>query len=250
MNQLEKSRFEKALALKILSLLDLTDLKMQIDLASLCQRAVGPYGMVAAICVQIPYVHTAKEWFGDQFPVKVATVANFPSGDLNPTRTIREIERAIADGADEIDVVFPYQALFNQQAGLCLDFLTQVREASKGRVLKMILETGALKSFKHIRKAAELSIRAEADFLKTATGTYPEPVTLEHAAMLFRVIKELGARNTGVKISGGIRTFEEAIDYLDLAIAEMGQHWVTAEKFRFGSSSLYNALVDKIVEGA
>ncbi len=239
---------DQKIAARILTLLDHTDLNEQINLHQLCQQAVGPYLSVAAICIPPAYVRSAKEWFGTKHLVNVASVVNFPNGALNKQRTLREIEYLVEANVDEIDVVFPHGALLGHQQELCLDFIEAVRRAAGNKIVKVILETGALKDPRWIRRAGEIALEGGADFLKTSTGVNHRGATMEDCAQLLQLLLERPSYGAGLKISGGVSTFEEAFNFVGLAIRMMGREWVTAENFRIGSSTLYNALIDEIAE--
>ena len=112
------------------------------------------------------------------------------------------------------------------------------------RLLKVILETGALNDA-DVPGAARLAIEHGADFVKTSTGKIPTGATLEAARLMLAAISEAaaGGRAVGLKPSGGIRTFDEAMAYIDLADSVMGDGWSTSSTFRFGATGLLDALL-------
>ncbi|MDG9728823.1 deoxyribose-phosphate aldolase [Ignatzschineria sp. RMDPL8A] len=237
--------FEIKVAEKMIGILDLTDFSPALNIDALCEKAISPYGTVAGVCVLPQYVKELNARIGSK--VKIVTVANFPSGDLNLYRTCSEVKKAIDDGADEIDVVFPYFAFLNHQARLCEDFLRGVREAAGDKTLKVILETGALKSQGYVKRASEMAIRIGADFIKTSTGRISKGASVESVGTMLAAIRSAEAEaRTGIKISGGISTFSQALIYLELVIATMGSEWGTPDHFRFGASSLFESLISKI----
>jgi deoxyribose-phosphate aldolase len=240
----------KALALRALKLLDLTDLSDQCSetaIVQLCARAVAAPGPVAAICIWPRHVTVARRILGDS-PVRVATVVNFPAGGTNVARVTADVVEAIGDGAQEIDLVLPYDAFLSGDAQIAADMVGEVKAACEHATLKVILETGAFPDQQAIRGAADLAIRQGADFIKTSTGKTPVSATPQAARTMLEAIRASG-RPVGLKPSGGIRTLADARAYLDLADALMGAGWATPATFRFGASGLHQVLVD-VINGA
>lgn len=239
-------------ARKMLKILDLTVLDLFLDVTELLDRAHSPYGDVAAVCIYPDHLETVRAELDRRgSTIALATVANFPEGELNRYRTIREVKAAIAAGADEVDVVFPYRALLQNQARLCREFLEDLRaEIPEGALFKVIIETGKLGSEDKIKEATRLAARAGADFVKTSTGRKAPGATLKAARWIMETLLASNTENqTGIKISGGVRRYRDAVQYLNLAIEMMGVDWVTAERFRIGSSALYDDLIE-IIETA
>lgn len=239
---------------RLLRCLDLTALAGGLAgrqaVGALCARAKTAAGAVAAVCVLPECVATAREALDRHGAeaVKVATVANFPTGDGAPAAVAAEIRAAIAAGADELDVVLPYRAV-PHEPGRVRALLDAVRDAAGEQVLKVILETGALAEPDRIRHAADLAIDGGADFLKTSTGRAAIGATPEAARLLLRAIAHAGG-HCGLKVSGGIRTVAEAAAYLDLAVAMMGDQWPRPTHFRIGASALYDALLAALAAAA
>lgn len=234
-------------ARRVLALLDLTNLQDQCctaDVVELCRRARGPYGSTAAVCIWPRFVATAcAELVGSG--VAVATVVNFPHGGTDVEDVVAQTERCLVAGADEIDCVLPYGALLAGDRAAAQAVLGAVREAAGGAGLKVILETGELKSDTLIGDAARLAIACGADFIKTSTGKTPVSATPDAVQVMLEVIADAD-RPVGIKPSGGLRTLDDALVYLDLAAAIMGPTWATASTFRFGASSLLDALEAEI----
>lgn len=241
-------------ARRVLSLVDLTDLgddSTADDVRALCARAVAPpggaRGSVAAVCVWPRFVAVAKAALGTT-PVRVATVTNFPSGAEPTARVLAQTEAALADGADEIDVVLPYRTFAGGDTVAAAELLGAVRSAvprDGSHLLKVILETGELQQLTLVRAAALLAIDCGADFIKTSTGKTPISASLEATEVMLSVIRETNS-NVGLKPSGGIRTLDDAAAYLAQAGAMMGADWVSPRTFRFGASGLLSALLDEI----
>ncbi|MCG6332353.1 deoxyribose-phosphate aldolase, partial [Vibrio alginolyticus] len=133
--------------------------------------------------------------------VRIATVTNFPHGNDDVEIAVAETKAAVAYGADEVDVVFPYRALMagNEQVGF--DLVKQCKAACGDTVLlKVIIETGELKEEALIKKASQICIEAGADFIKTSTGKVPVNATPEYARMMLEVIRDMGvAKSVGFK---------------------------------------------------
>ena len=244
--------FDPALvAARALPLVDLTDLSNDASEAgarALCARAVTTKGAVAAVCLWPRFVGVAKAALAGT-GVKIATVVNFPHGGEDTRAVEAETARAIADGADEIDLVMPYRAFLSGRPGFAETQILRVKRVCAGRAeLKVILETGEIGDSALIRAAAELAVGAGADFLKTSTGKVAVNATLEAAKILLETAKS-APRPVGVKVAGGIRTVAEAASYLEIADAMMGPGWVSPATFRFGASGLLDALLAALGEG-
>lgn len=211
----------------------------------LCARAMTPAGPVAAVCVWPAFVAVAKQSLTDS-PVRIATVVNFPDGGTAVEPVVAETERALSDGAQEIDLVLPYRAVLDGEVEAARDVLTAVRRAARGATLKVIFETAAFPDAVALDRAADLAVLAGADFLKTSTGKHPGGgASLAAAAVLMGHIRA-AARNgriIGLKPSGGIRTAEQAARYIALADAVMGAGWAVPQRFRLGASGLLDTLL-------
>jgi deoxyribose-phosphate aldolase len=236
-------------ARQILSLMDLTSLNDDGTTATidvLCQKAVTAHGHVAAVCVLPPFVRLAAEKLA-KTAVKIATVANFPSGAMPFENVSAVMTQAIADGAHEVDVVFPYEIFLAGDREHAREFLRLCKDLCGEKVLlKIILETGALQDSQHVANASADAILAGADFIKTSTGKIKVGATLEATVIMLMKIKDMTptlGRTVGIKISGGVRTFEQAAQYLMLANRVMGSDWVSPQTFRFGSSQLLDVVL-------
>lgn len=242
----------KDVARRALGLVDLTNLNddcTEADITTLTGRAVTPHGSVAAICIWPRFVaQGVRELAGTG--VKVATVVNFPAGGTETSAVVAETRQAIADGADEIDLVMPYRAFMEGRKGFAEEQIIRVKEAIPAPArLKVILETGEIKDPLLIHLASEIAIGAGADFIKTSTGKVPVNATLEAAEIMLTAIEEDRrdhGGNVGFKPAGGIKTAEDAAAYLALADKIMGHNWVSASTFRFGASGLLDALIAEL----
>jgi deoxyribose-phosphate aldolase len=239
-------------ARRALALLDLTELGEEAtadDVRRLCDRAHGTHGNVAAVCIWPRYVALAvRELAGTG--VRIATVTNFPSGEEPVADVVEQTKLALADGADEIDVVLPYGQFKVGRSRAATSMIEAVRAAvprTERYVLKVILETGELGDATLIGMAARLAIEHGANFIKTSTGKTPVSATLPATAVMLHAIKDLDPR-VGLKPSGGIRTLADAESYLAQADEIMGPEWVSPRTFRFGASGLLSAL-SAVIEG-
>ncbi len=236
---LKKTPLEPQLIQRIRGLIDLTYLGEDDDeaVATLCRKAKN----VAAICVYPQYIERAKQWAATPH-TKIATVVNFPGGDQDLNTVLAETERCLALGVDEIDLVLPYQDFLSGHFHVVHQFLAAVRKHSMEGSLKVIIESGALIKPALIRLAGQMVIDCGADFIKTSTGKIPVGATLETAEILLTLIDQTQNRHVGLKISGGVRSVEDAHAYLYLTRAIMGDHWINPNTFRFGASQLLDDL--------
>ncbi|MGP4692822.1 deoxyribose-phosphate aldolase [Agrobacterium cavarae] len=247
--ELQRPREAASLAL---SLLDLTNLKEDCtpeQIASLCQRAHTQFGNTAAICIWPRFVAQARAAFGNNHSIRIATVVNFPSGDLDVATVVGETERAIRDGADEIDLVIPYRKFIAGDETSVAEMVAAVRKACPEPVLlKVILETGELKDKTLIRRGSEIAIAEGADFIKTSTGKVAVNATLEAADIMLQAIRD-SRKKVGFKPAGGIGTVADATLYLRLAETIMQPNWAMPSTFRFGASSLLDDVLTVLAGG-
>jgi deoxyribose-phosphate aldolase len=238
----------KVIAQRALSLMDLTSLtdsESEQEIRDLCQQAKSAAGQTAAICIFPRFVPLAKKVLkAQQSPqIKIATVTNFPHGNDDLAIALAETQAAVAYGADEVDLVFPYRALIQGNESIGFDMVNVCKKAcGKNVKLKVILETGELKSAELIQKASEIAINAGADFIKTSTGKVAVNATPEAAKIMLEVIKNKNT-NVGFKPAGGVRNAEDAAVYLALADNILGKAWADNNHFRFGASSLLTSLL-------
>ena len=231
---------------------------------------------VAAVCVYPEFVSCAKSKIASCLPgskMRVATVVNFPSGDGDLKEIEQDTKAALDFGADEIDLVICYKEYLEssktgqgQSPKSCKlvqsikDLIQQHARGGSPCCLKVILETGELKTLDLIRKASQDALEHGADFLKTSTGKTAAGASLEAARVMLEVIKEhslKGVKDTdgprcGLKISGGVRTFEDALGYMQLVkevLAEDASEFLSPKTFRFGVSGLLSNLLREDAKG-
>lgn len=238
-------------ALNLMDLTTLNESDTDAIVEALCKQVDTPFGSPAAVCIYPQFIGTAKKALADlgKSNVKVATVTNFPAGGDDVSKAAEETKLAAAAGADEVDVVFPYRALMagNEQVGheLVSACKTACGDTAK---LKVIIESGELKTPELIRKASEIAINAGADFIKTSTGKVPVNATLESAEIMLQAIADTNPK-CGFKAAGGVRNADQAAEYLQLAERILGDNWVSPDHFRFGASSLLTSLLTTLESG-
>lgn len=207
---------------------------------------------VAAICVYpnfVPVVRTVL----DVSSVNIAAVAgSFPSAQTFIEVKMAEIALAVEAGADEIDIVFPLGDYLDKDYEEVADQISEMKHACRDSLLKVILETGALKSALNVRNASVLSLYSGADFLKTSTGKEYPGASLEAAYVMCQCIKEYYAKTqhmVGFKVAGGVSTTEDALKYYTIVKEVLGEKWTeTNEYFRIGASRLANNLLSDILK--
>lgn len=245
----------KAAALRALQLMDLTTLNdddTDQKVIDLCKAAKSPVGNTAAICIYPRFIPIAKKTLREQGTpeIRIATVTNFPHGNDDIEIAVAETKAAVAYGADEVDVVFPYRTLIAGDEKTGFELVKQCKEACGDILLKVIIETGELKEEALIKRASQIAIEAGADFIKTSTGKVPVNATPESAQIMLNVIKEMGvADKVGFKPAGGVRTAEDAKAYLAMADETLGADWADKMHYRFGASSLLANLLHTLGEG-
>lgn len=204
---------------------------------------------VASICIYPNFAEVVKSTL-DVDNVDITCVAgNFPSSQTFIEIKIAEIAMAIMGGANEIDIVLPIgKFLAKDYEGLC-DDISEQKESCKGNLMKVILETGVLKTASNIKKASLLAIYSGADFIKTSTGKQQPAATPEAAYVMCETIKEY-FNKTGIRIgfkpAGGINTVNDALTYYSIVKKVLGEDWLNNKLFRLGTSKLANLLLSEI----
>jgi deoxyribose-phosphate aldolase len=243
------------------SMVDLTTLEGKDTpgkVASLCQKALAPHDadlgapQVAAVCVYPAMVRHARKALGADTGVRIASVATaFPSGQA-PLRTrLAEVKAAVADGADEIDMVINRGAFLAGEFGEMQDEIAAVVEACGDAALKVILEVSELETYDNIRAASFLAMRVirEGDFIKTSTGKTSLNATLGNNQVMLEAIRDYYLDTgiaIGMKPAGGIRTAKQSLQFLIAVKETLGDAWLTNERYRFGASSLLNDLLRQL----
>lgn len=201
---------------------------------------------VASICVYPNFAKSVREALVVE-GVNVCCVSGaFPSSQTFPEIKVAETSLALADGADEIDIVMHLGNFFSGDYKAVTEEIQELRDVTKGHTLKVILETGALKTPENIQRASILALYSDADFIKTSTGKGYPGASMEAAYVMCSVLKQyndLFGIKRGFKVSGGVRTTEEAIQYLCIVKGILGEEWMTNKLFRIGASSLEGDLL-------
>ena len=244
---------EQALDLAI-SMVDLTTLEGMDTpgkVRALCAKGLRPdptdptVPAVAAICVYGDMAALAREAVGDRLHIAAVATA-FPSGRASLAVKLQDTADAVANGADEIDMVIDRGAFLAGRYLEVFEEIVAVKQACGAAHLKVIFETGELRTYDNVRRASWLAMLAGADFIKTSTGKVSPaatpPVTLVLLEAVRDWFRETGVR-VGVKPAGGIRTAKDAIRYLVMVKETCGDAWLTPDLFRFGASSLLNDLL-------
>jgi deoxyribose-phosphate aldolase len=246
----------------VLSMIDLTTLEGQDTpgkVRQLCQKArhlhdaLPDLPHVAAVCVYPTMVGVARTALGDK-DIKVASVATaFPSGMAPRQIKLEETRIAVAEGADEIDMVISRGAFLQGQYAGVFDEIGAVKEACGDAHLKVILETGELGTLDRVRRASVLAMHAGADFIKTSTGKIQPAATLPVTFVMLQAIRDYyyeTGRMVGMKPAGGISSAKLAVHYLVMLRETLGNAWMTPRYFRFGASSLANDVLMQLQKQA
>lgn len=196
---------------------------------------------VAAICTYPLFVDTVKQALTAQ-NVSIASVAGgFPSSQTFIEIKVAETAMAVMQGADEIDIVMNLGYFMEDNYQELSEEIQELKDSCREAKLKVILETGALATPENIRKAAILALYSGADFIKTSTGKGYPGATPEAVYTMCQVLKtyhSITNRKIGIKVSGGVRTAEEAVKYYTLVKEVLGNDWLNKDLFRIGASSL------------
>ena len=205
---------------------------------------------VASICVYPNFAEVVSMNL-DVTEVDTTVVsAGFPSSQTFDEIKVAECALAVSKGADEVDIVINVgQFLQGQYEEMC-DTITECKEACRGKIFKVILETGALKSASNIMKASVLAIYAGADFIKTSTGKLEPAATPEAVLVMCKAIKayfEQTGQKIGIKVAGVVRTPEDAVKYFSIVKSVLGEEWLTKDLYRIGASSAANNLLAAIL---
>ncbi len=257
---IKKNAKDFALRLAI-SMVDLTTLEGKDTpgkVESLCHKALHPADefsapSTAAVCVYPAMVSAARRVLQES-AVKIASVATaFPSGQSPLKIRLAEVKAAIADGADEIDMVISRGAFLCGELSRVQDEIAAVRDVCGDATLKVIFETSELETYDNIRAASFLAMRVlrTGDFIKTSTGKTSGNATLGNNQVMLEAIRDHFLA-TGVEIAmkpaGGIRTAKQAIQFLIAVKETLGDAWLRPDRYRFGASALLNDLVRQLAK--
>ncbi len=240
------------LAIRMIDLTTLEGADTPGKVRAMCAKARRPdpsdpsCPSVAAVCIYPSMVRTAADAVAGS-GIHVASVATaFPSGQAPPAVKLADTRAAVADGADEIDMVLNRGAFLSGRYLDAYEEILAVKEASGAAHLKVILETGELATYDNVRRASWLAMLAGADFIKTSTGKVSPAATLPVTLVMLEAVRDFRAATgqvIGVKPAGGIRTTKDALRYLVLVNETVGEDWLDPDRFRFGASTLLNDLL-------
>ena len=206
---------------------------------------------VAAVCVYPSMVKVAKKAV-EGSGVKVASVATaFPSGQAPREVKIRDTKYAVAQGADEVDMVIARGKFLQGEYNYVYDEIAEVKEACGEARLKVILETGEIGSFDKVRRASDIAMHAGADFIKTSTGKIQPAATMPVTLVMLEAIRDFyynTGKMVGMKPAGGISKSKLALHYLVMLKETLGEQWMNNEWFRFGASSLANDVLMQLMK--
>ena len=238
-----------------IDLTTLTSLDTKESVWSMVDKVVNNYEgthpdvpNVAAICVYPLFVDTVKQALTAK-DVKIASVTGgFPSSQTYTEVKVAETAMSVMYGADEIDIVMNLGYFLEEDYETLADELSEVKDCCRNAKLKVILETGALTTIENIRKATIIAIYSGADFVKTSTGKGYPGASPEAVYAMCKVIKEyfkMSGRKIGIKISGGVRTGEDAVRYYTIVKTVLGIDWMNKDLFRIGASTLVGIIEEQ-----
>ena len=243
-----------------LNMIDLTTLEgkdTEGKVKQLCYKAMHLHDSYpdlptcAAICVYPSMVKTAKLALGDS-GIKVASVATaFPSGQSTRDIKLRDTKFAVANGADEIDMVISRGKFHEGEYNFVFDEIAAIKEACGAARLKVILETGELGTYDKVRRASDIAMYAGADFIKTSTGKISPAATMPVTLVMLEAIRDFyykTGKMIGMKPAGGISKSKLALHYLIMLNEVLGEDWMTNQWFRFGASSLANDVLMQLMK--
>jgi deoxyribose-phosphate aldolase len=251
---------DKEVLKKIFSLIDLTTLSERdniLNVTEMCQKvnmlseAYPSLPSVAAICVYPELVSVVKEALDNPL-VSIASVGGgFPSSQTFTNIKVMEIEQALSQGAEEIDIVMPVGKFLMEEYEYIRYEVQVIKERIGSVHLKVILETGSLEDFSLIRKASFLAMTSGADFIKTSTGKNAPGASPEAMIVMCQAIHDYYSKTgkkIGIKPAGGISDVESSLLYYAIVREILGEDWLTSERFRIGASRLANRLMAEIFD--
>ena len=204
---------------------------------------------VASICVYPALVETVKSHLTAPGVGITSVAGGFPASQTFVEVKVAEVALAVAAGATEVDIVLSQSKFLEGRYEVCAEEIEEQKAAARDAHLKVILETGALKTADNIAKASVLAMAAGADFIKTSTGKISVAATLEATYVMCRMIKAWYEK-TGEKVSykpaGGVSTTEQAVQHYTIVKEILGEEWLNNTRFRFGASSLANKILSSI----
>jgi deoxyribose-phosphate aldolase len=206
---------------------------------------------IASFCTYPKLIATAREALMND-EIKLCSVAgSFPSGQTFTEIKIAEAALALADGADEIDMVMNIGDFLNEDYEEVITDIEEVKSACRDKTLKVIIETGALGGNENVAKASVIALYSGADFIKTSTGKIYPGASYEAfyiMCLMVRKYREKHGKKPGVKVAGGIKTVDEAVNYYKIVETLLGKEWLTKDLFRIGTSRLLGLFAEALEE--
>jgi deoxyribose-phosphate aldolase len=243
MTDAQEAQARQAIGLFELMALNVDDTESRI--AGLCQRAMTPFGPIAAVYVLPRFVLLARTTL-DRLGlpgVHVISLVNFPYASSGLEIAASEARASVMAGADEVDLVFPFHSLLSGDAQTGMDMVAACRaECGQRTSLTVTLEVSDLRDPQIIRNACRSAITCGADFIKTNTGKLAGSPTPQAVRIMLGAIAEVGGQ-VGLKCCGGLRTFADARQFLDMALERFGPQWLTPQRVRLTGSSLLDDLL-------
>lgn len=240
---------------EIFKLIDLTTLNptdSSKDVKALADFAImqSQQGFsVAAVCVHSNFAELIADKLATT-NINAAVVAGaFPHGQAPIDVKAYEVHRALEDGVDEIDIVINRGLLLSNKIKKLEEELIAMRNAAGNVCLKTIIESGELKTPKKIRLASEIALNCGADFIKTSTGKSEIGATPETVRIMCETIRDFHLKTgeiRGIKVSGGVRSYEDARLYYNIVNDVLGESWLNKSLFRIGASSLAKDLLKEV----
>ena len=226
------------------------EIKSMVDKVNKFHQNYPNVPNVAAICVFPATTHVVSE-NAQINGLGIATVSGgFPASQTTLAVKLFEAKEAVKAGATELDIVIPVGRFLAGDYNTVFNEIHEIKKAIGNIHLKVILETGALKTTEAIWKASNIAMEAGADFIKTSTGKMQPAATLEAMYVMTRAIADFykaTGKKVGIKPAGGISDTETAIKYFAMITNNLGHDWCNNKLFRIGASSLANKLLGNIV---
>ncbi len=236
-----------------LTTLEATDTESKV--AFLCEQARS-FSMrktnvpdVAAVCVYSPFTSLVKGLLEDTGIRTCCVAGAFPSGQAPLSVKLMEVSYVILEGADEVDMVLNRGRFLEEKFEEVADEIRAIKAACNDAHLKVILETGELRTVENIRKASEIALLAGADFLKTSTGKSQPAASPEAFLVMLDTIREYyqgSGKRIGIKAAGGIAAHETALQYYLLVREVLGEEWLNKDLFRIGASRLAENIFNEL----
>ena len=221
-----------------------------VDKVNLFEKSYPDLKNVAAVCVYSVFAPVMKSTLRAKNVKKAVVSGGFPSSQTFSDIKRDETKKALAFGANEIDIVISIGEFLEGNYEFVSEEIIGIKEVMGGSHLKVIIESGALRTIEDIWIASLLSMQSGADFIKTSTGKLPVGATPEAAYVMCTAIKHFyqkTGKKIGFKPAGGVSTIEEALIYYQIVNEVLGREWLNNDLFRIGASRLANSLLAKIL---